>query len=152
MTISDIINSTQLALTVVLILFSWNLLSAWRRTVQGIILSAFGNENLLPGQLLVLGVFVSFAGGLFDNIFWGVHWALAFFEHPAQPGWFSWGPTANVFFRQIPGIVAVMLHLLSAAIDAKTVGNLRKHSLVYFVCGGIIAALMLSAPAMSSRF
>jgi len=87
---------------------------------------AFGGEalhatkSLLQGRipaansLLILGITVSFLGGILDNTYWWIAWASQLFDLPSKEYWFANGVYSNVPFRQGAGILAAVLHIYAA--------------------------------------
>lgn len=110
--ITDLVNVVQVALTVVFLLFTARLLRTWWPALQDAL--SLPAEQWRPENYLVVAIAISFLGAFADNTYWGVTWLSDLYDHPYKPYLFEWGPLANVFFRQIPGIVSVYMHLKGA--------------------------------------
>lgn len=72
-----------------------------------------------PTDYLVLGIFLGFAGKLFDNTFWGFLWILFEIDRGAFESASSVAPAVNIVFRQLPLILSAVCHLYAVRLTAK---------------------------------
>lgn len=63
---------------------------------------------------LLLGITISFAGAIGDNIWWGVAWGLKYLDLGSHHWWFDNGIYSNIFCRQGSKVVAGYCHLKAA--------------------------------------
>lgn len=84
----------------------------WHRAAWNAVFKPSG--PLTDRDWFVIGVAVGFIGQLFDNTFWGLSWHAHFLELPHRDAMFEAGPAVNLFFRQIPGIIAALCHVKAA--------------------------------------
>lgn len=67
---------------------------------------------------MIIGVVVNFFGGVFDNLYWGIAWAMHYMDNGSSMTEFFFmnGTYSNVFFRQICGLVGALCHIRSAMV------------------------------------
>lgn len=141
--IAELINIAQVGLTVAFLLCCWLLLTTWRDGFDKAL--SVSHRQWKPEDWLVVGIVIGFAGNFVDNLFWGVHWLFDLYDHPATPEILAWGPTSNIVFRQIPGIVAVYCHLRAAATLADAGYSLEKRMMLYTLAGvGSVVAVLVT--------
>ena len=135
----DTINIVQIGLTLVFLLFCVKLLYTWRLTFQDAIRTRRETGDWTPHQWLVVGIFVGFAGNIFDNLFWGATWSLVHLDSELMPTLMDNGPLANIFFRMIPGIFSVYCHLKAAQMMTKDKLTEEKG---FFLAGAFLILLL----------
>lgn len=88
---------------------------------------------------LIIGVTISFLGGFFDNLYWGVAWTCRFLDHP----WTEWlqtrGVLSNIPFRQLAGAIAGFCHIRAAMITERRGLKILCHSAWILTLVSIIA-------------
>lgn len=90
-------------------------------------------------QWLVLGIFISFLGGVLDNAYWGLAWSSDYFGLPTKENLFQYGVVSNIPFRQIAGLAAACCHVRGAVKPGdKAFRNLN-------IFAGALTALTMSA-------
>lgn len=99
----SILELASLGLTAALIIVVIAVLSSFRH--------AFTLRPRVPTDWLIAGIVVSFLSATFDNLFWQFVWTGHFLNRPGVPVFFEMGPAVNVFFRQIPTIIAAYCHI-----------------------------------------
>lgn len=119
----EVLELISLALTVVVIILSVEVVKQWFPSVRH---SIAHKKSLTAEEWLILGVFVSFVGGSFDNAYWLTAWSSHYIDNTSS---FTYtimnnGFLANIPFRQLAGIFAAFCHL-NAAVLYTTDG--RKH-------------------------
>lgn len=72
------------------------------------------SKERTPSDWLILGIVWSFAGSILDNLYWAAAWFSRLMELGVADGLFFNGVYANIPFRQMPLIIASMLHTLGA--------------------------------------
>lgn len=107
------------------------------------------HRRLNSTQLLILGVFVGFAGSVCDNLYWSVLWLADYLEMDGAKRTILSGAYFNVFCRQLSGIVAAYCHIKSAAVHEKS-GKLKHLSTLWLVTTlsfavGALLMVMLSS-------
>lgn len=123
MTIIDLANTVQLSLTIVFILFCFQLLNTWKSAF----IDSMRNINYYrwdrpwrnsgawtADQWLIVGIVTGFTGNLLDNVYWGLTWLAYQYDHPAHEYMYAGGVFANIIFRQGIGMWAVYCHLKAA--------------------------------------
>ena len=63
---------------------------------------------------LVIGILISFVGGAFDSLYWGIAWTADFLDWDSRDFWFKNGVYSNLVFRQGCDVFAVLCHVYSA--------------------------------------
>lgn len=95
-------------------------------------------------QWITIGVFLGFAGGWFDNTFWGVAWSNHFLDSPYTEWWFGMGVYANIPFRQTLGIMAAYCHIRAYFVAAGVaIQHLNRVTLASFACGALYAVALV---------
>lgn len=102
----------SLALTVAGLIWAFEVIRFWFPEA----ITACRAKAKTPSQWLVLGIVVAFLGSILDNVYWGIAWTAALFELPFKKWMFHNGVFANVPFRQLPLVIASMLHALGAVV------------------------------------
>jgi len=65
-------------------------------------------------QWFIMGVAIGFAGGIVDNLYWGVAWSSSYLAMPSTEWIFDNGVYANIFARQGAGAIAAYCHVRAA--------------------------------------
>lgn len=116
---STLINAVQISLTAVFIVACCLLLNIW----GPLVLSAFRAvgwrfwrawQKWDADEWLGVGIVIGFGGNILDNIYWGITWLTVQYDLPQEDFFMGNGPLANIFFRQIIGIIAVYCHIHAA--------------------------------------
>jgi len=139
----EVLELISIALTVAVIILSIEVVKQWFPSVRR---SVARKKSLTAEEWLILGVFVSFVGGSFDNSYWLTAWSSFYidstssFTHTIM----SNGFLANIPFRQITGIFAAYCHL-NAAVLYSTDGkkHLKNVMLIAIVLGFSYSLLLL---------
>ena len=66
-----------------------------------------------PDQWIILGVFISFLGGLLDSMYWQAAWTAIFAEVCFKDWLMLHGSIPNIFSRNICDILAAWCHLMA---------------------------------------
>lgn len=141
------INSIQVGITVTFVLCCFLLLWIWRESFAAAIKDHWFDHKYTPEQWLIVGICVGFGGNALDNAFWGVSWVLVEMQGTFDTALMPHGPTANIFFRQIPGIISVYCHLRAAVDMSGQDYSLTKRMIVYVVLGLGAGALLMNLKA-----
>ena len=96
----------SLALTVAGIIWAYEVLRFWREDT----IAAWKAESRTAAQWLILGIVISFAGSILDNLYWGVAWGTHYLGLEISAKFFRNGVWSNLPFRQLPLIFASVLH------------------------------------------
>ena len=78
------------------------------------LLHSKSSKSLAPHQLLLIGIAISFATAVCDNIYWGITWFSKLKNWETSQWWFDHGPMANTFFRHLGKILAAACHIEAA--------------------------------------
>lgn len=139
------INSVQVGATLTFVAYCFLLLYVWR---EGFLTAwrkvwTRGSPPLGEGENLALGIVIGFAGNMMDNLYWGITWMLLMWGLDAGQEWLNNGPFANIFFRQLPGILAVYFHVKAAHMIHAAEFNLKNHTVAYVILGLFTTLVML---------
>lgn len=105
----------SLALTVAGLIWAAEVMRFWGPEARR---AAFAKHRT-ASQWLILGIVVSFAGSVVDNVYWGIAWFSNFLQLEAAKAWFHNGVYSNVPFRQIPLLAASALHAYGAVVHTE---------------------------------
>lgn len=100
-------------LTVLTILMGVLVLVHW---IKPAVTALKSRRKINSEQWLILGVVVAFIGQTLDNSYWLITWTAHYFDSESiLTHWlFDNGPTVNLPFRQVCGIVAAYCHVYAA--------------------------------------
>lgn len=105
--------------------------------------NAFWRRPTSDRDWFIVGVVVAFSGQMLDNAFWGVSWHAHFLGLPHRDAMFEAGPAVNLFFRQLPGIIAALCHI-KAAVQTES-AFLRKVIAACWASGLVYASILFWA-------
>lgn len=133
----DLIELIAQALTAMLIWMSVRLLTWFGKSAAAGLKKPPGKRN--QSERLIIGIFIGFAGGLFDNLYWFVAWTADFLSLPSRDELFAWGIAPNLFFRELSAIIAIVLHV-SADDERHATRILREGLIVGFIAAACLVA------------
>lgn len=130
--LNELIITMSLALTIPFLCYCSEILYVWWPSAKETFKASNGVVD--ASGRLARGIWLGFASNLLDNIYWMITWFLIFIQHPAGLVMMFGGALANVFFRQIGGIIAAREHVIAASkIHAKS--SLLKFHKYYWMAG-----------------
>lgn len=70
-------------------------------------------------EWLIIGISIGFVSTILDNVYWTIAWSADFIDHPEAQQIVLNGVIANIFFRQLLGIMAAVCHIHKSLKDKK---------------------------------
>ena len=109
----DLIITISIALTIPFLCYCVEILYVWWPSVR----ETFRTSNgvLAASGHLARGIWIGFAANFLDNFYWMITWFLILFRHPMGLLMLMAGSLANIFFRQLGGIMAAREHTVAAS-------------------------------------
>ena len=109
----------SLAMTPGTVIASLIVAMVWSREIR------LDGSKLRANDWFILGVVISFAGQIMDNLYWGIAWHHHFIGNvDTAKRWFKSGVFSNLPFRQTTGFIAALCHLQAAWAFSKERKNL----------------------------
>ena len=136
--INDIASLVSLFLTAPTVIFAIAVVFIWGKES----IEFLKKSERTPMEWLVLGVTVSFAGSIIDNLYWASFWSFTYYSNYLSETLSQIGVCINVFFRQGCGILAAYCHLKSYT-ELKKDSNLNKNLWISSSIFGAIYVTML---------
>lgn len=102
-----------------------------------------------PDQWIVLGVFISFLGGLMDSMYWQAAWTAVCANLPCGDNLMGYGAFPNIFSRNVCDILAAWCHLMAyvriyegkEAVEAAS--NLTYYTFLTFLLGAVYVVTLV---------
>jgi len=141
----DIVNAIQIGMTLTFILMCVHLITVWRVAFSNAVSAGLkrGLVTWTGEQWLITGIVIGFAGAAVDNLYWMFAWLLIAAESPYSDTALRFGPTANIFARQLAGGLAVYCHLRAAILMTSEKTALNRLIIGYLILGGLTCILAL---------
>ena len=141
MDINEIFISISIALTIPFLCYCVEILYVWWPSVK----QTFQTEDPVSAAgHLARGIWIGFAANLLDNMYWLATWTLILFQHPIGLLMMLSGALANIFFRQIGGLMAAREHALAAAESSERERDVRPLHKYYWFAGLLTFVILIT--------
>ena len=111
--LNELIITISIALTIPFLCYCSEIMYVWWPSVKETLKTSNGISD--AAGRLSRGIWIGFAANFLDNLYWMITWFLVLVQHPIGLVMMLGGALANIFFRQIGGIMAAREHVIAAA-------------------------------------
>ena len=134
--LNELIITISIGLTITFLCYCVEIMYVWWPSVK----ETFRTKGAVDGAgHLSRGIWTGFAANFMDSLYWMVTWFLVLIQHPAGVAMMLGGSLANIFFRQLGGILAAREHVIAASTihEKRTLLKLHKW---YWLAGLVVFA------------
>tara|TARA_R110000737_G_scaffold352662_2_gene399635 strand:+ start:734 stop:1186 length:453 start_codon:yes stop_codon:yes gene_type:complete len=142
LSVKEIGELVSLALTIPTVILGVAVVVQWWPAAS---LAARSRKLLTGSEWFIVGVALSFAGSVVDNLYWSTAWVESFLYGDITATWaFQNGAWTNIVFRQGVGIFAAFCHLRAAELATTPSSRFVNRLLVvaYTACFAFGTALL----------